>query len=227
MDAVRIGCEQPVRIRCEPHLQAADHDLAAVPDQTDRQSRRCVDRDVLDAHCVTTLGRHGTAEAARQVDVGVADSHVLEVPPVVLGSREESPHTTLAVFPTRGHGVVRSAGSDAARSRVHDHAPLAVRLMGLHEILGVRRGITGGDFQIECPLLDIHRSNRALAERQRVVVDDQIAQRHLLSHAEVKGAEGGIGDDDLGRRPRPAHGQMSRLMDGKTILVAGVVARTR
>ena len=71
---------------------------------------------------------------AGQVNIGVTDTHVLQVAPMMLVRGEEPPDPAFAVFPARGHVVVRRARPDAARGGVHDHAPFTVGLDG-HKIV--------------------------------------------------------------------------------------------
>ena len=120
--------------------------------------------------------------------VSVSDTHVSQVAAMMLVGGEEPPHPISAVFPARCHVVVGGARSDPARLPIHDHPPFAIRFDRLGEVPCVGCGISRFEIQFEPSGVDIHRPNRPLAERNRIVVHRQIADADLP--AEAKGESG-------------------------------------
>jgi len=59
--------------------------------------------------------------------------------------------------------------------------------------------------------------NRALTERDGIVVDGQVGNGDLPTDTEKKATRRGIGDHDLGGLTGPANGQVRGLVDGKAI----------
>ena len=87
----------------------------------------------------------------------------------------------------------------------------------LDEVVGVRRRVAAFHLQVKPASLHVDRADRALAERERVVVDRQVAEAELPAEREGECAGSRIGHDDPGGLPSPANREILGLADREAV----------